>query len=139
MTAIDTNVMVTLNSQNAAVKTVSKTAFEKAAAAGPICVSGAVFAELLGLPGKDPDSLVQMFESLGISVEWNLNQSDWETAGLAYQGYVRRRRASRGGLPRLMLTDFLIGAHATVRGYSLLTLDKRIYDAAFPGLRIEIF
>jgi predicted nucleic acid-binding protein len=138
MTALDSNVLAVLGSQNAAAKAVAQTGLATAAAHGPVCVSGAVFAELLGLPGRDAQRLHQMFDSLGISIDWKFDQSDWITAGLAYQGYVRRRRASSGGLPRLMLTDFLIGAHALVRGYTLFTFDKRLYEAAFPHLRVKI-
>jgi hypothetical protein len=29
------------------------------------------------------------------------------------------------------------GAHASVRGYSLLSMDQDIYRAAFPGLQID--
>jgi len=32
----------------------------------------------------------------------------------------------------------VIGAHALHRGHRLLTLDDRLYRAAFPGLRIVI-
>jgi predicted nucleic acid-binding protein len=38
-----------------------------------------------------------------------------------------------------MVTDFLIGAHAAVRGYTLLTADRRLYSAAFPNLRMKSF
>jgi predicted nucleic acid-binding protein len=38
---------------------------------------------------------------------------------------------------RRILTDFLIGAHAFVNGYKLLTLDARVYEAAFPRLAIR--
>lgn len=33
-------------------------------------------------------------------------------------------------------TDFVIGAHAFVEGYTLLTLDEGMYRAAFPRLGI---
>jgi predicted nucleic acid-binding protein len=139
MTALDSNVLTVLSSQNTATRAVALRGLETAASRGDICACGAVFAELLGLPGRDPQYLRRMFDSLGVAIEWKLDQADWETAGIAYQGYVRRRRASDGGLPRLMLTDFLIGAHAMVRGYTLFTFDKRLYEAAYPNLRIEIF
>jgi predicted nucleic acid-binding protein len=35
------------------------------------------------------------------------------------------------------MADFMIGAHAETRGYRLLTLDERVYRAAFPKLVIE--
>jgi predicted nucleic acid-binding protein len=38
--------------------------------------------------------------------------------------------------PRRILADFLIGAHACERGYRLLTLDDRLYRAAFPDLAL---
>jgi len=36
-----------------------------------------------------------------------------------------------------VLADFLIGAHAQMRGYRLLSLDERVYRAAFPELKVE--
>jgi predicted nucleic acid-binding protein len=44
--------------------------------------------------------------------------------------------AMDGQVPRRILTDFLIGAHALVRGFTLLTFDQRLYAAAFPELNI---
>jgi predicted nucleic acid-binding protein len=32
--------------------------------------------------------------------------------------------------------DFVIGAHALVKGYTLLTLDEGMYRTAYPRLRI---
>jgi predicted nucleic acid-binding protein len=137
LTAIDTNILAALGSPNVHANAAASAALAKAAAAGPVCVCGAIFAELLGFPGRHSGNLRQFFGTLGISIEWKLEEQDWEAAGLAYQAYVQRRRESPGGLPSMMLTDFLIGAHASVRNYALLTLDKRLYGAAFPGLRIE--
>jgi predicted nucleic acid-binding protein len=138
MTALDSNVLSILSSQNPAAKAAAMSGFETAAGRGLICICGPVFAELLGLPGRDAGSLERWLVSLGIAIEWTLDEADWKVAGTAYQGYVGRRRASSGGLPRLMLTDFLIGAHAVVRNYTLFTFDKRLYEAAYPRLRISI-
>jgi predicted nucleic acid-binding protein len=140
MTAIDTNVLIAFGNASTLASKPASAALEKASAAGPLCICGAVFAELLGSPGRNGKDLRILFATLGISVEWRLEEADWESAGLAYQGYVSRRRASGGGLlPRRIATDFIIGAHASLRGYSLLTLDKRLFNAAFPSLRIESF
>ena len=137
MIAIDTNILTSVRSPVPSANRVAIASLAKFSAQGPMCVCGAVFAELLGLPATDLPTLRSMFVQFAIAIDWRLDQSDWETAGLAYQEYVVRRRSSGGGLPRLMLTDFIIGAHASVRGYSLLTLDGRLYRAAFPNLRIE--
>ena len=38
--------------------------------------------------------------------------------------------------PAFDWSGFYIGAHAVVNGYDLLTLDAKIYHAAFPTLKI---
>ncbi|MGZ4890608.1 MAG: hypothetical protein ACXWBH_15610 [Candidatus Angelobacter sp.] len=38
--------------------------------------------------------------------------------------------------PRRILADFLIGAHASHRGYRLLTLDDHLYPSAFSSLTV---
>jgi predicted nucleic acid-binding protein len=46
------------------------------------------------------------------------------------------RRTHRDSGPQRILADFLIGAHASQRGYRLLTLDGHIYQAAFSSLAV---
>jgi predicted nucleic acid-binding protein len=50
---------------------------------------------------------------------------------------MERRRKQRDTGSRRLLADFLIGAHAHIRGYCLLSLDERLYRTAFPALRLE--
>jgi predicted nucleic acid-binding protein len=50
-------------------------------------------------------------------------------AGRAFRQY----RLSGGGRERV-LPDFLIGAHAAIRGYSILTRDPKGYRAYFPNV-----
>ena len=103
---------------------------------GPICICGPVFSELLGLPGRNPEKLEAVLTASGIAIEWDVGEDIWRHAGLAYQGYGKRRKKSGGGMPRRLLTHLLIGAHTSVRGYQLLTLDLDNYRAAFPDLMI---
>ena len=56
--------------------------------------------------------------------------------GGAFQACAARRRRHGEAGPRRILADFVIGAHAIEKGYRLLTLDDRIYRAAFPDLKI---
>lgn len=58
----------------------------------------------------------------------------YEAAFLAGKAYVRYRE--RGGKRRSLLPDFLIGAHAAVAGYRVLTRDPRRYRSYFPKLEL---
>jgi hypothetical protein len=58
----------------------------------------------------------------------------WPAAFLAGKAFVTYRR--RGGTRPVPLTDFYIGAHAAIAGYTLLTRDARRYRTYFPKLRI---
>ncbi|HHZ09318.1 MAG TPA: AbrB/MazE/SpoVT family DNA-binding domain-containing protein [Rhizobiales bacterium] len=42
--------------------------------------------------------------------------------------------APRGGRRDRVLPDFFVGAHATIRGYPILTGDRDGYRAHFPGV-----
>jgi predicted nucleic acid-binding protein len=58
----------------------------------------------------------------------------YAAAYLAGKAYLRYRR--RGGKRRSLLPDFLIGAHAAVAGYRVLTRDARRYRTYFPTLEL---
>jgi predicted nucleic acid-binding protein len=137
--SLDTNVVIALLNQDQSLSKSAGAAIERCRISGRLVVSGPVYAELLGLPSRTQPVLDEFFSSGGIAVDWRFEEEVWRTAGAAYQGYVQRRITSIGKLPRRILTDFLIGAHAVIRGYTLLTLDRGIYEGSFPGIRIESF
>lgn len=56
----------------------------------------------------------------------------WDAAFLAGKAFLSYRR--RGGSRHAPLPDFYIGAHAAVRGYTLLTRDAGRYRTYFPRL-----
>lgn len=56
----------------------------------------------------------------------------YEAAFLAAKVFQRYRK--KGGKRTSTLPDFLIGAHASVAGYELLTRDARRYRTYFPKL-----
>ena len=58
----------------------------------------------------------------------------YEAAFLAGKCFSKYRQA--GGTKRSPLPDFYIGAHAAVRGWSLLTRDIGRYKTYFPGLNV---
>jgi len=64
--------------------------------------------------------------------EFQRENLPWEAAYAAGQAF--RLYRLRGGEREKVLPDFLIGAHAAVRGYSVLTRDPRGYRTYFPGV-----
>jgi predicted nucleic acid-binding protein len=58
----------------------------------------------------------------------------WEAGFLAGKAFLKYRRA--GGRRTSPLPDFYIGAHATIRGYTLLTRDTRRFRTYFPQLQL---
>jgi hypothetical protein len=113
-----------------------RAALDKAFNEGTLVISGGVYAELLAAPGSREQFLNQFCEDAQIEVEWELGPNIWKAAGAAFQRYAARRKRQNGAATPRILADFVIGAHALVSGYRLLTLDDRVYRASFPKLEI---
>jgi predicted nucleic acid-binding protein len=137
--SLDSNLIVSVLNQELEFCDRAQAALNKFRKSGRLVVSGPVYAELLGLPSRTQMILDEFFTVGGIAVDWRFDETIWRAAGIGYQSYVRRRLGQTGKLPRRILTDFLIGAQAVIRGYTLLTLDGRLYRASFPGIHIESF
>lgn len=138
-TAIDTNVLVALWDIDPELNAAAQKALDSAQERGAILISGAVYAELLALPGRTEKMLDEFFNATAIQIDWETSEQTWRLAGRAFQSYVERRRRSKEELPRRILADFLIGAHALLHRYRLMTLARRLYRAAFPKLEILTF
>ncbi len=136
-TAIDTNVIVALWHSDPTLSGAAETALEAAFRRGGLVVAAPVFAELVAAPGRSEAFVTSFLEENGILVKWDLDESIWRSAARAFQAYAERRRKQRDSGARRLLVDFLIGAHAQVNGFRLLTLDERHYRAAFPALKLE--
>ncbi|MGH9608684.1 MAG: type II toxin-antitoxin system VapC family toxin [Bryobacteraceae bacterium] len=135
-TAIDSNVVIALWDQDDSLNTLARSALYAALERGGLTIAAPVFAELLAAPSRSEGFLDSFCKETGIAVDWDLNERIWRLAGRAFQQYVARRRKQRDPGPRRILADFLIGAHAVQNGFRLLTLDERLYRAAFPRLPI---
>ena len=136
-TAIDSNIIVALWDKDPTLSLAAQTALETAFNRGGLAVSAPAFAELMAAPGRTETFVSSFLEETGIVVEWELGEAVWRSAGRAFRSYAERRRKQRDSGPRRILADFLIGAHAEKRGYRLLTLDERLYRAAFPSITVE--
>ena len=135
-TAIDTNVIVALWDPDTRLNSAAQSALDAALGRGGLIIAAPVFAELMACPGRDQAFLDMFFQDAGITIDWNLDEATWRTAGRAFQAYATRRRRQGEKGPRRILADFVIGAHAMRKGYRLLTLDDHHYQVAFPGLTI---
>ena len=135
-TAVDTNVIIGLWDRDPAVSNQARKALDDALLRGSLVLAGAVFAELMAAPGRTEAFLNKFCNDTGMTVEFDLDEGIWRSAGRAFQAYAIRRRKQRDPGPRRILADFLIGAHAFQRGYRLLTLDDHLYQAAFSSLTV---
>jgi predicted nucleic acid-binding protein len=69
-----------------------------------------------------------------VAALWAFENIPFDAALIA--GWAHREYRSRGGRREQTLPDFLIGAHAVVSGYRLLTRDPKRYRTYFPDLEI---
>ncbi len=99
-------------------------------------VCGAVFAELLAHPGMSPTLLEKTLTQADIDIDFMTSKSIWSGAGKAFSEYVDRRKNAQTGLTKQLLTDFIIGAHASERADQLLTLDPKRYAQGFSSLKL---
>jgi predicted nucleic acid-binding protein len=114
---IDTNVLLDVLGADPHFGERSKAALVACATTGVLVINPVIFAEV----GVMIDSL----EELDMLLPETLFRRDplpWEAAFLAGRAFRRYKQA--GGKKRRMLTDFLIGAHAAVAGFALLSRDR---------------
>jgi predicted nucleic acid-binding protein len=135
-TSIDSNVIAALWDDDDPMNAVAVQLLGRLLAHERLVITGPVYSELMAGPLRDEASLDLFLSDTGIDVDWVMEEEIWREAGRAYRGFAQRRTSRGADPPRRILADFLIGAHALLRGYSLLTLDFRHYAAAFPTLPI---
>jgi predicted nucleic acid-binding protein len=136
-TAIDTNVIVALWDSESTINRTAEAALEAAFRRGSLVIAAPVFAELIAAPGRTEEFVGAFLEENGITIDWDLSEAIWRSAARAFSAYAERRRKQRDSGTRRLFVDFIVGAHADVNGYRLLTMDERHYRAAFPGLKLE--
>ena len=138
-TAVDTNVVIALWDKDPTLSLAAQNALDASFTRGIMVAAATVFAELIAASGRSERFVTSFFEETGIGVDWELSEQIWRLAGRAFQAYAERRQKRRDKGSRRILADFVIGARAFTNGFLLLTLDERLYRAAFPSLAIETF
>jgi predicted nucleic acid-binding protein len=126
---VDSNVLLDIATQDAAWGPWAESAVAEAAERYPLYINPIIYAEVsVGFA---------RIEELDLALPPEVFRREdlpWEAGFLA--GKCFRRYKKLGGDRRSPLPDFYIGAHAAVRGYSLLTRDRARYRTYFPGLII---
>ena len=145
-TSVDTNVIIGLLDDDDAFNVPAKRALQKAAARGALILCAPVYIELCAMPEREDFSLDAFLRKTRIEVDWTLDEAVWRKAGIANARHMARRRQSLKTMRRpgagnemaskRMAADFLIGAHALVRGAELLTFDKGVFSTYFPGVKV---
>jgi predicted nucleic acid-binding protein len=78
-----------------------------------------------------------LLTQMRVALDWSFPRGAWLRAGQAHAAYSARRRANGGTLPRRVLTDHLIGAHAVTLGLPLVTLNGKDYSD-YPELTVVV-
>ncbi len=132
MTSVDSNVIFAALAQREAHHTLAVQLLRDVGADGPLFISPVVYAELLA--SRWPAAMLDFLAMARISVAWMMPTEVWELAGRSFGDYARQRRS--GNLPRRLIADFLIAAHAAHHGLRVLTFDRTVYDTMFPHLLV---
>lgn len=126
---VDTNVIVDILTHDMRWSSWSFRALSEAAATANIVINPIVYAELWA-GDAEPDE-VEAALATGALLREDL---PWEAARRAGEAFRQYRQ--RGGPRTTPLPDFYIGAHAEVRGYSVITRDPQRFRAYFPAVAL---
>lgn len=128
-TLIDSNIVIDILTPGDPWAEWSVVAVAQVAAEGRALINPIVVAEVAIAFEREEEIEGSLPQSV-----YHREQFPWEAAFVAGRAHSAYRR--RGGKRDRTLPDFLIGAHAAVKGYRLLTRDAGRYRAYFPDLDI---
>jgi len=129
MILVDTSVLLDVLSDDVRWRSWSKAHLIDAADQDELAINDIVYAELsigYGAPA-DLDAVL---------VEWRLKLQPISSLGLFRAGKAFQRYRKQGGVKTGVLSDFFIGAHATVEGWRLLTRDPGRIKTYFPDVAL---
>lgn len=132
--AIDTNVLLDVLIPHSRFAHASLECLESAARDGSLLVGEMVFAELSAhFPTLEA---LRGFLEAGTIAYVPSDHVALHEAGMAWKTLCARRDAQNAALPRHVVADLLIGAHARRHAHRLITRDRGFYRDYFHGLTI---
>lgn len=126
---VDSNVLIDVAQGDRRWASWSSTALTSLANEAILVINPLIYAEV-----SVRYATIEAVESAMPDSLYRREEIPYEAAYLAGKAYVRYRE--RGGQRHSILPDFLIGAHAAVAGYRVLTRDPRRYRSYFPKLHL---
>jgi predicted nucleic acid-binding protein len=127
-TLVDSNVLLDILGEKNTLHDWSADRLAELRARGRLCINPVIYAELT--PSLSLETAQKVLASMQITREALSYEAAWR-AGTAHAAYRRS-----GGSRERTLPDFLIGAHAAIADYTLLTRDAARYRTYFPELNI---
>ena len=128
-TLVDTNVLVDLSMISSDWHDWSRRKILDIFRDGPVLINPIIYSEF-SVRYDDVDEVDRLLPQ----DEFRRENLPWPAAFAAAQAFRLYRRAG-GGRERI-LPDFLIGAHAAIRGYRILTRDAGGYRSYFPSVEL---
>jgi predicted nucleic acid-binding protein len=126
---VDSNVLLDVMNESPAWFSWSSKALSQAADSGRIIINPVIYGEI----SVHFHTIEELDDSLA-DTPFDREALPYEAAFLAGKAFLAYRR--RGGPRKSLFPDFLIGAHAAIAGYSLLTRDVSRYRTYYPRLQL---
>ena len=129
MTLVDTNILFDLLTDDSSWSDWSLAALDAASTNGPLFINDVIYAEL----SAGYERIEQVDEFVRGT---NLEVEPMPREALFLAAKVYRRYRAAGGTRTGVLSDFFIGAQATILSMQILTRDVRRYRTYFPSVRL---
>ena len=126
MILVDTNVLLDVVQDDPTWAEWSQRQLDAARLGDSLCINPVIYAELSMAFAR-----IEELEAVVADGELELEEIPREALFLAGKVFLRYRQRSRASTKR-NVPDFFIGAHAAVRGWSILTRDVGRYRSYFP-------
>lgn len=108
MTSVDTNIIFSVIDPEDANHANAKPLLETVGQRELLVIAPVVYAELMA--SRIREVIRQFLKDAAIEVLWDIPPGVWDRAGVTFGTYARERR--QGRLPRRLVADFVIAAHA---------------------------